>query len=86
MSTDTLVYGVRGPDPRNTAVKAGTRQEAEDMLLPHDVIVVSTDGGKTWTEESPAEPLLDPDCRDGKCGSCVGGVCEHDCHQSGGAQ
>lgn len=27
------------------------------------------------------EPLLlDPDCRDGKCGSCVGGPCEHGCH------
>ncbi|MGH3382673.1 MAG: hypothetical protein ACRDP6_48890 [Actinoallomurus sp.] len=24
--------------------------------------------------------LIDPDCRDGKCGSCVGGPCEHDCH------
>ena len=26
------------------------------------------------------EPLIDPDCRDGKCGSCVGGPCEHACH------
>lgn len=25
--------------------------------------------------------LIDPDCRDGKCGSCIGGVCEHYCHQ-----
>ncbi|MGI8333427.1 hypothetical protein ACRYCC_26040 [Actinomadura scrupuli] len=25
--------------------------------------------------------LIDPDCRDGKCGSCIGGLCEHDCHQ-----
>jgi hypothetical protein len=24
--------------------------------------------------------LIDPDCRDGKCGSCVGGACEHLCH------
>ncbi|ROO82621.1 hypothetical protein EDD29_0102 [Actinocorallia herbida] len=31
---------------------------------------------------SPAgEPLLDPDCRDGKCSSCVGGPCEHECHR-----
>ncbi|NEA22642.1 hypothetical protein [Actinomadura bangladeshensis] len=29
-------------------------------------------------------PVLDPDCRDGKCGSCVGGPCEHSCHQDGG--
>jgi hypothetical protein len=28
------------------------------------------------------EPLLDPDCRDGKCGSCVGGLCEHGCHST----
>ncbi|MEU4410687.1 hypothetical protein AB0F88_39805 [Streptosporangium sp. NPDC023963] len=31
--------------------------------------------------ESLAEPLVDPDCRDGKCHSCVGGPCEHSCHQ-----
>jgi hypothetical protein len=27
------------------------------------------------------EPLIDPDCRDGKCGSCMGGPCEHHCHK-----
>jgi hypothetical protein len=36
------------------------------------------------------EPLLDPDCRDGKHASCTGGPCECTCHQedpygSGGA-
>ena len=30
------------------------------------------------------EPLIDPDCRDGKCSSCVGGPCEHVCHEFGG--
>ena len=25
-------------------------------------------------------PVLDPDCRDGKCNSCVGAPCEHECH------
>lgn len=30
-----------------------------------------------------AGPLLDPDCRDGKCGSCVGTPCEHACHTAG---
>lgn len=30
---------------------------------------------------NPGDPkLLDPDCRDGKCGSCVGGPCQHWCH------
>lgn len=28
-------------------------------------------------------PLIDPDCRADKCGSCVGGPCEHHCHQEG---
>jgi len=27
--------------------------------------------------------VIDPDCRDGKCGSCVGGICEHECHEGG---
>jgi hypothetical protein len=27
-------------------------------------------------------PLLDPDCKAGKCGSCVGGLCEHECHRT----
>lgn len=31
-------------------------------------------------DADPNEPLIDPDCRDGKCGSCVGGLCEHECH------
>jgi hypothetical protein len=31
-----------------------------------------------------AGPLLDPDCRDGKCGSCVGAPCEHYCHKQAG--
>ena len=27
-------------------------------------------------------PLLDPDCRDGKHTSCVGGPCECECHKT----
>jgi hypothetical protein len=27
------------------------------------------------------EPLIDPDCRDGKHGSCLGGPCECSCHR-----
>jgi hypothetical protein len=30
--------------------------------------------------ELDGEPLIDPDCRDGKYSSCVGGPCECDCH------
>jgi hypothetical protein len=45
------IYGVRGPDPRNTVVKANDREHAEDMVsdFPGDVVVVSEDGGRTWT-------------------------------------
>lgn len=28
----------------------------------------------------PDEKLIDPDCRDGKHRSCVGGLCECSCH------
>lgn len=31
-------------------------------------------------EISETEPLLDPDCRDGKHGSCTGGPCGCACH------
>jgi hypothetical protein len=31
-----------------------------------------------------AEPVIDPDCRDGKCASCAGGPCEHECHNAEG--
>jgi hypothetical protein len=40
--------------------------------------LVALDGDRA--KETP-EPLIDPDCRDGKCGSCVGGPCEHECHR-----
>jgi hypothetical protein len=30
-----------------------------------------------------SEPLIDPDCRDGKHGSCVGGPCQCACHGTG---
>lgn len=30
--------------------------------------------------------LLDPDCRDGKHGSCVGGLCECVCHEQDGGR
>ncbi len=31
--------------------------------------------------DTETEKLIDPDCRDGKHGSCVGGPCECACHQ-----
>lgn len=37
-------------------------------------------------EDAKSEPLLDPDCRDDKHGSCVGDPCECECHQPGGVQ
>lgn len=53
-SACTCVYGVRGPGPRNTVVKAGSRDAAVDMLMRGDVIVVSDDGGRTWVAEGEA--------------------------------
>ena len=37
-----------------------------------DELIDSLPDGDTW--------MLDPDCRDGKHRSCVGGPCECDCH------
>jgi hypothetical protein len=48
--TCRTVYGVRGPDSRNTIVKVPSLDEAADMVLGDDVIVVSRDGGGTWQE------------------------------------
>lgn len=33
-----------------------------------------------WTPPQEDERLIDPDCAGGKCGSCVGGPCQHECH------
>jgi len=53
---DAVVYGVRGPDPRNTVVKAEDRAHAAEMAedFPGDVVVVSRDGGQTWKEATDA--------------------------------
>jgi hypothetical protein len=45
--SDTL-FGVRGPDPRNTVVRFPDREAAGKALLPGDVVVVSTDAGRAW--------------------------------------
>jgi hypothetical protein len=47
---DTVVYGVRGPDHRNTVVKCDSREEAAEMasFFTGDVVVVSQDSGQTW--------------------------------------
>lgn len=50
-----------------------------------DPSALMVDGEITQAFPAPVAPLIDPDCRDGKCGSCVGGACGHSCHQSGGA-
>jgi hypothetical protein len=33
------------------------------------------------SREYDSEPLIDPDCTAGKHVSCVGGICECDCHE-----
>jgi hypothetical protein len=55
---DDKQYGVRGPDPRNTVVKAESREAAEEMLLPGDVVMerhrwrhsLPADAESSWTE------------------------------------
>ena len=60
--------------------------EAPGILLLAEIwdrLVVEDLWGQS-TRELVAEgagPLLDPDCRDGKCASCIGPPCEHSCHQ-----
>jgi hypothetical protein len=51
-----------------------------ERLLTQD----ETDDPQALTAEG-AGPLLDPDCRGGKCGSCVGAPCEHECHAAAGS-
>ena len=41
-----------------------------------DAVVMTADLG--------GDQIIDPDCRDGKCGSCVGGLCQHHCHTQAG--
>lgn len=44
--------------------------------------LLSRTGARELVAEG-AGPLLDPDCVAGKCGSCVGAPCEHECHRPG---
>lgn len=52
------------------------------LLIPAEVWErISDDQDGQLTAEG-AGLLLDPDCRDGKCDSCVGPPCEHRCHRA----
>ena len=62
---------------------------ARDQKPPMETIVTLAETvGRLTGEPSRdleaigAGPLLDPDCRDGKCGSCIGAPCEHECHRA----
>lgn len=75
MTTDTVTYGVRGPDARNTVVPAPSRNAALDMLLPGDRIMESFDGGKTWGDGRAR--IVDGELRDygsTKCDDCGDGL------------
>lgn len=45
-----LLYGVCGPGPRNTVVKAPSVDAAVEMVLRNEVVVVSRDNGTTWDQ------------------------------------
>lgn len=49
----------------------------------HQLVAEVAEAQETELIADGAGPLLDPDCRDGKCGSCVGAPCEHECHRPG---
>lgn len=72
----------------------GTLFAAVDIghRLDNGVLVTSERHGDRYTavrcpsrplEATGTGPLLDPDCRIGKCGRCPGAPCEHECHQGG---
>lgn len=51
-------WGVRGPDPRNTVVKAPNKESAIEMLLPGDRLMVRDNAFGQWGEwrEAHEEP------------------------------
>jgi hypothetical protein len=49
------------------------------LLIERLLTQPETEDPRALTAEG-AGPLLDPDCRDGKHGSCVGAPCECGCH------
>lgn len=62
---------------------------ARDQKPPMETTVTLVETIQRLISEPPREleaigtgPLLDPDCRDGKCGSCIGAPCEHECHRA----
>jgi len=57
--------------------------EMWNRLLTEDVWERLTAASTRELVAEGAGPLLDPDCRAGKCGSCVGPPCEHECHGTG---
>ncbi len=59
----------------------GCGSEGPAILIPAatwDLLTAGQSANELTAEGTG--PLLDPDCRDGKCGSCIGPPCEHECH------
>lgn len=65
------IYGVRGPDPRNTVMKAESVENAVEMLFPDDIVVVSYDEGKTW---QGARVYV---AKDGEIRNYESSICDH---------
>jgi hypothetical protein len=64
---------------RRVAVGGHSTVYMTRILLATIERLISQSDDKLLVAEG-AGPLLDPDCRDGKCRSCVGAPCEHSCH------
>lgn len=93
MLADVLTDAAEDPCRRHSAPEAGGLAEfdttgRDDECLNCKAVAalnvyraaLTADGRAPLTAEGSG-PLLDPDCRDGKCGSCVGAPCEHHCHR-----
>ncbi|WP_395109824.1 hypothetical protein [Actinomadura sp. SCN-SB] len=68
-------------DPAMSTADLGARLGMTAILRAEAERLIAQPPAPSPTPTPDTEPLIDPDCRDGKCGSCVGGPCEHECHQ-----
>ena len=61
--------------------KCGAGKPLAWDLDPADVLRALDGSNSPPVTSEIAGPLIDPDCRDGKHSSCVGGPCECSCHE-----
>jgi len=60
---------------RKLLVKWDDQAETRAEVPPGAVVYAPAEAGAQVHDQ-----VLDPDCKAGKCGSCAGPPCEHECH------